>query len=336
MENQNTAGIPPAVEHADRMAQLEKVGRVNLRRKVTKPPFIIKVDGVGTIPRKDLFAIKAKSKQGKSQAATILLAGALGDESLGITVCGPYKTKAVYFDTEQASYNTIILGRRVHHLLGWKEESNNARFRVYNMREWDWEDKMPFIEHVISTFKPTLVVIDGIADLLLNFNDVEKSAICILNLMQIASKFGCAVGCVLHENKSKDDNSMKGHLGTLLLQKASDIFEVTKKTNVFTMAQSETRNKPIGDVKWIMDDDGNIHRQDKGTQQIKVETKETKAAIWRQVFAILNVTNANYCKLYKTYADMCDCGIATAKRKIGLAVEEGNIVKNSDGTYSLN
>lgn len=335
MDKITTAGEVPAIALRERLAQLEKAGRVNLRRKVSTPPFIIKVDGVGTIPRKDLFAIKAKSKQGKSQAATVLLSGVLGDESLGITISEPYKTRAIYFDTEQASYNTIMVGHRVHHLLGWKEESNNARFRAYNMREWNWEDKMPFIEYVISSFKPTLVIIDGIADLLLNFNDVEKSAVCILNLMQIASKFGCAVGCVLHENKSKDDNNMKGHLGTLLLQKASDIFEITKKNNVFCMCQTETRNKPIGDIKWIMDDEGNIKRQDKEPQQIKIEAKESKASIWRQIFAKLNVTESTYIELAKTYAEVCNCSIATGKRRLSDAEKEGIIVKNSKGTYSL-
>lgn len=337
MDFKNLGDTPPDVASSNKMVQLEKIGRINLRRKISAPPFIIKIDSVGTLPRRDLFAIKAKSKQGKSQAATILIAGVLGDESLGITLANPaYKTKAVYFDTEQASYNTTMVGHRVHHLVGWPEESNNSRFRVYNMREWKWEDKMPFIEYVISTFKPTLVIIDGIADLLLNFNDVEKSAVCILNLMQIASKCGCAVGCVLHENKGKDDNSMKGHLGTLLLQKASDVFEITKKNNVFCMSQTETRNKPIGDIKWVMDNDGNIARQDKDIQQIRTEAKEEKSALWRQVFAKLNVTVSTFNRIAAAYKEITGCSISTANRRISEAVKSGILSKDTDGNYRLN
>ena len=318
-----------------RLQELEKAGKVNLRKHVTEPPYIIKIDGVGAIPRRDIFAIKAKSKQGKSQAATVLMAGVLGDESLGITVAGPYKTKVIYVDTEQTEANTIIVGHRVHRLCGWKEESNNPRFRVYNMRDWEWEDKLPFIEYVIKTYKPTMVVIDGIADLLINFNDVEKSSICILNLMQIASKAGCSIGNVLHENKSKEDSSMKGHLGTMLLQKASDVFEVTKRDNVFTMKQTESRNKPIGDIQWRMDDAGNITRNDKEPQQVIKEVREANASIWRQVFAKLNVSISTYNTLTKTYADVVHCSIQTARRKVKDATEKAILNKDQDGNYSL-
>lgn len=323
-------------EDLERFKRLEKAGKVNLRKHVVEPPYIIRIDGIGAIPRRDIFAIKAKSKQGKSQAATVLMAGVLGDESLGITVSDPYKTKVIYVDTEQTEANTIIVGHRVHRLLGWPEESNNARFRVYNMRDWDWQDKLPFIEYIIKTYKPTMVVIDGIADLLINFNDVEKSSICILNLMQIASKSGCSIGNVLHENKAKDDNSMKGHLGTMLLQKASDVFEVTKKDNVFTLKQTESRNKPIGDIQWIMDDNGNIVRKDKDNQQIKAETKEANTAIWRQIYAKLNVGIASYNQLNKTYSEIQRCSIPTANRHIKLAISNGILSKTTDGQYKLN
>ena len=69
----------------EKFAELRKKGKVDLRRKSVEPPYTIKIDGIGALPRKDIFAIKAKSKQGKSQAATILLAGALGCETLCIT-----------------------------------------------------------------------------------------------------------------------------------------------------------------------------------------------------------------------------------------------------------
>lgn len=322
-------------EELQKLKQLEKAGKVNLRKHVTEPPYIIRIDGIGAIPKRDIFAIKAKSKQGKSQAATVLMAGVLGDESLGITVADPYRTKVIYVDTEQTEANTIIVGHRVHRLLGWPEESNNARFRVYNMRDWDWEDKLPFIEYIIKTYKPTMVVIDGIADLLINFNDVEKSSICILNLMQIASKAGCSIGNVLHENKSKDDSSMKGHLGTMLLQKASDVFEVSKKDNIFTMKQTESRNKPVGDIQWRMDDDGNIIRYDKEPQQVRKEVKDANSAYWRQVFAKLNLKECSYTAITEAYKEIANCSIQTARRKVSDAVKNELLSKTDDGLYSL-
>ncbi len=318
----------------EKFAELRKKGKVDLRRKSVEPPYTIKIDGIGALPRKDIFAIKAKSKQGKSQAATILLAGALGCETLGITRAEATKAKVVYFDTEQADYNTLRIGHRINHLMGWELESSNARLRVYNMREWAWEDKLPFIAQEIGDYRPTMVVIDGIADLLVNFNDIEESARTILDLMQIASKFRCSIGCVLHENKAKEDNNMKGHLGTLLLQKASDIFEITKKGDIFTLKQTESRNKPVNDISWRMDDLGYIHRQDKDPQQVAKEVSEAKAATWRQIFARLNVNEARYKDLVQAYMDVEGLKATQAKTAIKKALEEGYIGKTEEGLYT--
>jgi hypothetical protein len=326
----------PTITSENDFVQLEKVSKVNLRKTVKEPPFTIRIDGIGAIPRKDIFAIKAKSKQGKTQAATVLMAGILGDETMGITVAQPCKTKVIYIDTEQTEANTIIVGHRVHRMCGWPEESNNARFRVYNLRNWDWEQKLPFIEWLIESYKPTVVVIDGIADLLLNFNDVEKSAFCILKLMQIASKNGCTIGNVLHENKSKEDSNMKGHLGTLLLQKASDVFEVVKKGDIFTLSQTESRNKPVNNISWRMDDLGCIHRQDKDPKQITREVSEAKAAIWRQIFAKLNATEITHKEIVQAFMDVTSLKVSSAKAAVKKAVEQDFLCKTEDGKYTQN
>ena len=318
----------------EKFAELRKKGKIDLRRKSVEPPYTIKIDGIGALPRKDIFAIKAKSKQGKSQAATILLAGTLGCETLGIVRAEGTKAKVVYFDTEQADYNTLRIGHRINHLMGWELESSNARLRVYNMREWAWEDKLPFIAQEIEDYRPTMVIIDGIADLLINFNDIEESAKTILDLMQIASKFRCSIGCVLHENKAKEDNNMKGHLGTLLLQKASDIFEITKKGDVFTLKQTESRNKPVNDISWRMDDLGYIHRHDKDPQQVAKEVSEAKAATWRQIFARLDIAEARYKDLVQAYMDVEGLKATQAKIAIKNALEEGYISKTEEGLYT--
>lgn len=129
---------------------------------------------------------------------------------------------------------------------------------------------------------------------------------------------------------------MKGHLGTMLLQKASDIFEVTKKDNVFTLKQTESRNKPIGDIQWIMDDNGNIARKDKDNQQIKAETRDIHASKWRQAFALLNTEKARATDLAKAYKTVVSCNsITTAYNHMKDAVIKGFICKDDEGFYAL-
>lgn len=64
-----------------------------------------------------------------------------------------------------------------------------------------------------------MAVIDGVADLLEDFNDVGQSSEIINSLMRLSAENDVAIINVLHTNKRKDDSDMKGHLGTLLLQK---------------------------------------------------------------------------------------------------------------------
>ena len=85
-EAKDSSQIAPLRLSLEKFAELRKKGKIDLRRKSVEPPYTIKIDGIGALPRKDIFAIKAKSKQGKSQAATILLAGTLGCETLGIVL----------------------------------------------------------------------------------------------------------------------------------------------------------------------------------------------------------------------------------------------------------
>ena len=135
----------------------------------------------------------------------------------------------------------------------WKHE-NNKYLHVYSLRLMPLEERMKYIEQRIIDHKPNAVFIDGIADLLSDFNDIAQSQEAIQNMMTLSSKYKTAVFFVLHTNKS--DNNMKGHLGTLATQKCADVFQVEKKGNIFHVSESESRNLPIKDFKFTIDDNG--------------------------------------------------------------------------------
>ena len=56
----------------------------------------------------------------------------------------------------------------------------------------------------------------------------------------------CCVCCILHQNKPKDDNNMRGHLGTELSNKAGEVWEATQDDDhVFSFAQTRSRTRPV-------------------------------------------------------------------------------------------
>ena len=334
-EAQDSGQLATKISVSDITAKLVKKCRVNLNCDPQDPPFTAYMNGAGILPYGDLFAIKAKAKQGKTQAATVLMSGLLGSEKLGIRAAAGRKPKVVYFDTEQAEANTIIVGHRVHQLVGWEPKGNHPEFRCYNIRTEDLQNKWNIIEHVIIHFEPTCVIIDGIADLVADFNDNKESQDCILRLMQLSNRYQTAIGCVLHENKGKEDNNMRGHLGTHLINKASETFEVTNRDGTFRLNHETPRNKPAGYIEWRIDQ-GMLVRSDKPQNVVAKEMQEEHMKMWQKVFIEADEASVAHNKLARAYSKEFGVSIATANRKIKEAVVRGWIVKNEEtGLYEL-
>ena len=228
---------------------------IKLDKWIPKPKYTFTYLGMGCSPRGDIIAIKAKSKNGKTFLATLLSAVILGAKHMGdLKSEYPDDSKVLYFDTEQNQINTQMLMSRIHVICGWPLE-NNDRLHVYSMREMPMEERLKYIIEQTKKHKPTAVFIDGIADLLLDFNDIASSNELIESLMRLSSYNRCAVFFILHTNKSNGD--MKGHLGTLGWQKCSDVFSIERqKDGLFKVRDVDSRNRPIYDFGFKISADG--------------------------------------------------------------------------------
>lgn len=220
------------------------------------PKFTFTMRGVGSAPIGDIIAIKAKSKNGKTFLATILASVILGAEFGDLEATMPYKSKVLFFDTEQNRPNTQALLERVHVLCGWELEKHD-RIRAYSLREMPVFERMHYIAKKVAELKPTAVFIDGLADLIIDFNDIEQSQDIIGRVSRLASAQQCAIFFILHTNKGKNDNNMKGHLGTLSVQKCSDVFSSEKiNEQTFSATVTECRNVAIEGFMFRIDEDG--------------------------------------------------------------------------------
>lgn len=322
------------MKKVDSIAKLAAKCRVSLNCKRHDPPYTIFLNGVGVMPLGDIFAIKAKAKQGKTQAATILMAGVLGSERFGIRAAPSKQPKVLYIDTEQAKDNTIIVGHRVHNLLGWEIEGDHKEFWTFNVRTESIINKKLIIEYEIRTTCPTIIIIDGVADLITNFNDVKESHELILWLMQMAERHRVAIGCVIHENKAKEDGGMKGHLGTLILQKASDIFEVTNNKGLFKLLHDTSRNCPAGSITWCIED-GMLVRNDKNPDQVTQEMKEEHLRLWAIVFEKAGGPLVGYNAIKQSYMAIYNVSEKTARNHMKKAISKGFIKKTNGGQYEV-
>ncbi len=302
----------------------------------SEPDFLIMYGDNGTFALGDLTMKTGKSKSGKTYSWSIMAAAVLGCTDFGFKPTRP-DAKVLYFDTEQQEANVARIQRRVHRLLGWDVKVNNPRFQVYPLRGEEVPNRFTYICDLIELERPQLVVIDGIADLIFDYNDVRESMNLITKLLSLCSAYNVAILGILHENKGKEDRNMKGHLGTMALQKCASLFTVTKSNGKRIVTNTESRNRPIDDWAFVIDDDG----MPKSVESLQASREADKVAkkIEDLKFTLSNIfvspgDRFMYSELSKKLMDVIGVSIATAKRYISEANKLG-IIELSGGIYTL-
>ena len=249
-----------------------------------EPRFMFEYKGVGFSPLGGIQAISGQKKNGKTLVLAQLMAAALGGESLRARqYLGELQTRkstveylgheprVLYCDTEMEQLNTAKVLRRVHWLAGWDLRQPQERFAVLWLREVPKTEKQTsnkerwrLIKNAIEQVKPDIVFIDGLRDLVDDFNDNAESAAIVGEMMSIASQQNICIWNVLHYNprpSNDGESKMRGHLGTELSNKVSDTFISSKKKDAvtgavtFTVKQQDARGKDVEDWKFEITDD---------------------------------------------------------------------------------
>ena len=275
--NNNTTQLPPLPE--DDATLFNKISRYLLDMSVEygEPQNLLEYQGVAFSALGGIQAISGQKKNGKTWVLTQLMAAILGDDSERVAACLPglrlqpetkeklgKEPSVLYVDTEMEERYTVKVARRVHWLCGWDMSKNYDRFRKLWLRTVeDPAEKIDIITSAIKVLKPTAVFIDGVRDLVKDFNDIQESMPLILKLMKIATEQNCCIWNVLHMNPrpgNDDESKMRGHLGTELGNKVTDTFASYKKKDTdgnvtFTVKQLDARGKDVPDWSFKITDD---------------------------------------------------------------------------------
>ena len=121
----------------------------------------------------------------------------------------------------------------------------------------DLQDRNSYLWQAIEDFKPTVVFIDGVADLVSDINKFDECMMLVRKLMAEASRRFMSIWSVLHVNYGTQ--KMRGHLGTEIAHKVSDVLSCQKDKSqdppLFTVEQVKARNKDIQNFSFIVSDD---------------------------------------------------------------------------------
>jgi hypothetical protein len=133
----------------------------------------------------------------------------------------------MHFDTEQGHWHAQRVFKRVQDMSNTKEI---GCYHTYALRTIGYKERLQFIEHCLEQNKDKngLVIIDGIADLVSDVNNLEESNLCVQKIMQLSAKYDCHIVTVIHSNYGSDKPT--GHLGSFLEKKTENQIQLEINT----------------------------------------------------------------------------------------------------------
>jgi hypothetical protein len=208
--------------------------------KPYRPPrYTMERDGVPFADVGEIHIVSGKPGNGKTGLMAQLIAATLGGRfgntiarRVGHKVNGSEEffelpTRILYVDTEQGEDDTIGFKNRVVSMSGVSTEDAKEHLKILRLRETELaQDRWRKILKAIWQMKPTDIFLDGMLDIVEDYNDQKECQPIIRKCMMMATHYDTSLWAVLHENPMVD--KLVGTLGSITQRKVSEIFTVIK------------------------------------------------------------------------------------------------------------
>ena len=253
-------------QHKEELRETLRQARLFTYTEVPETQYALEVDGKGIFALRDIHAVKAKQKAGKTTSLKVMIAALLKGEMFRVKACLK-EPRIVFFDTEQSRTDTKLILQDVQRMSGLDNQVIDSRLALYSMRRCNFEELLDLLRTAVEDEQPQVVFIDGIVEFVASFNDEAMAKQLIHDLLVLCEENNCAIVNVLHTNKADEDHNMRGHLGTMLAQKAATVLECHKRNGVITVSCSDARHQEMPDWSIRFNDDGQIVDADAERQQ---------------------------------------------------------------------
>tara|TARA_R110000851_G_scaffold3301_2_gene13373 strand:+ start:350 stop:1189 length:840 start_codon:yes stop_codon:yes gene_type:complete len=138
------------------------------------------------------------------------------------------KGHLLHIDTEQGLWHCQKVFKRVFDM---DKGVDPSIYHTFGLRAIGYKTRLQFIEYYLQTKinTPSLVIIDGIADLVSDVNNLEESNAVVQKLMQWSALYNCHIINVIHQNFGSTKLGT-GHLGSFLEKKAETVISLEANT----------------------------------------------------------------------------------------------------------
>ena len=233
---------------------------VDTSKELPEEQPLISIDGNCICSRGNISAICGEAKSKKTFLASALVASAMAIPYNGLNnfknVEKDMNMNVLWIDTEQGERHVRRVIDRISVMTGAKMGGLNAepRLMTLSLRELSPMDRYIVMTEAIKRYPFDLIVIDGIADLQRNTNDLEESDALVGMLMALSTNTNTHILCVLHTNPGSD--KARGHLGSALQRKAETVIFVHRNGESSVVEPQFCRNEPFERFAFHISEEG--------------------------------------------------------------------------------
>lgn len=195
--------------------------------KPSEEQILLKIDGKKIGTRSNIVTLSGLAKAGKSTFLTSIMASAYTwDNQVHSISLSPDKDKCNigYFDTESSEWDFYNNINRV------QEQANLPElpisFNAFSCREDDPEMIKKLIVEYLDSYPSSIVIIDGVLDIMMDFNDNIESKKTVQWMKKITKQYNCLLIAVIH--LARKETGLLGHFGAMLERYSQSVLEVVK------------------------------------------------------------------------------------------------------------
>ena len=260
--------VAPKQSISVNLENIYKASFVDVTKKIEYPPVAVSI-GTHRMGSKDFpipfgtygnfSCIVGASKSKKTFLKSLITASFIGGQTSNYTSSiKSHRDRECFIidlDTEQSSWHAHNVFKRVTRLVGVE---NYEFYKPFALRPYEPKERLQFIEWLIyeSEMKDNIgfIAIDGLADLVNDFNDLKESQAVIQKVMKWTDDKQFHLTTILHSNFGT--TKAVGHIGSSMLKKAETVCQVTPEGDCVKAHFSHTRGFPIADFCYSVNEDG--------------------------------------------------------------------------------
>lgn len=346
------------------------------------PRYTMEREGVPFADVGELHIISGKPGNGKTGLMSQLEAATLGGQ-FGKTICRqvghiqrddggniinddtnrpvyqPRPTRILHIDTEQGKDDTIAFKNRVISMSGINPQEAKEHFFILRLRDTETaKERWRKILKAIWQVGPTDIFLDGMLDIVEDYNDQVECQPIIRKCMMLATHYDTSLWAVLHENPMVD--KLVGTLGSITQRKVSEIFSVIKvkqcdlKPNeqrqdlpdiYFRVKQNKARGRDVQNwlFQYVTNQGGwgqPVEIEDNGKPAIEPKPKDNEQELLKFIVRTLGEFMAPpksdyFTNIVKELKNRMHVGETKAKTYFNMANDEGVFHRPVNGRYTL-